>query len=187
MADQGSEGLMSPYLRKKRFEAAESYLNGRVLDFGCGSGVLSAKVSAGNYVGVDRDISSLEYARAQFPQHCFLSDLPDNTEKFDTIISLAVIEHVSDPASFLMMLAGYLNDRQSSRIVITTPHPNVDWVHDLGAKIGLFSKHANDEHEDLLDKNKLQQAGVKAGLSLIEYKRFLYGANQLAIFSRSIS
>lgn len=186
MADQGSEGLLSPYLRQKRFDAVEPYLNGRVLDFGCGSGMLSAKVSAGNYVGVDRDILSLEYARSHFPQHHFLSDLPDNTERFNTIISLAVIEHVSNPTEFLMMLANYLSEKQFSRIVITTPHPNVDWVHDLGAKIGLFSKHANDEHEDLLDKKKLQKAGANAGLSLIEYKRFLFGGNQLAIFSRNI-
>lgn len=186
MADQASEGFLSPYLKQKRLEAAKPYLRGQILDFGCGSGTLSLYTDSGNYVGVDQDILSLEYARAKFPNYRFLDSLPVPIESFDTIVSLAVIEHVSEPAEFLKMLASYLSEESSSRIVITTPHPSVDWIHDLGAKVGLFSKHANDEHEDLLDRNKLELVGAQAGLSLIEYKRFLFGANQLAIYEKNI-
>lgn len=186
MADQGAEGLLSPYLRRKRFEAAKPYLKGRVLDFGCGTGMLSISIITGDYVGVDRDTASIEYARSHFPQYRFLNSLPIPIEKFDTIISLAVIEHVSQPAECLKILSTYLSKESSARIVITTPHPAVDWIHRLGAKIGFFSMHANDEHEDLLDKQKLQQIGIHAGLSLVEYKRFLFGTNQLAVYEREV-
>jgi len=182
MADQGAEGLLSPWLRGKRFDAARPYLHGRVLDFGCGSGAIASLVSSDRYLGVDQDEFSLQQARLKFPRHQFQSELPRVDEKFDSIISLAVIEHVSDPSGLLRTLSGYLNESDEARLIVTTPHPSVDWVHDLGAAIGLFSKHANEEHEDLLDRRKLEAAGDQAGLKLKSYRRFLFGANQIAVY-----
>jgi len=184
MADQGAEGLLSPWLRDKRFEVAKPFLRGKVLDFGCGSGALAALVPSDRYLGVDQDEPSLQQARNKFPLHRFMSELPQAGEKFDSIISLAVIEHVSDPAGFLRTLSGHLKDSDEALLVVTTPHPSVDWIHDLGAAIGLFSKHANEEHEDLLDQAKLESAGVQAGLKLISYRRFLFGANQIAVYAK---
>ncbi|NDL64128.1 class I SAM-dependent methyltransferase [Acerihabitans arboris] len=185
MADQGSEGLLSPYLRRKRIQAAAPYLTGRTLDFGCGSGALAAQIDAGNYVGVEIDSLSLRLALKCFPKHAFVAKSPELSEKFDTVVSLAVIEHVKDSADFLRTLAAYMRESPSSRIVVTTPHPSVDWVHHLGASIGLFSKHASEEHEALLDRSKLEAAGKQAGLDLIYYRRFLFGANQIAIYAKS--
>lgn len=184
MADQGTEGLLSPYLRRKRFEAAFPYLRGKILDFGCGSGALAALVHADQYVGVEIDRMSLQQASSRFPKHHFALGLPNSSDKFDTVISLAVIEHASDPAQFLRSLAAHLNDTPASRIVVTTPHPAVKWIHDAGAAIGLFSKHANEEHEDLLDHTKLEIAGNQAGLKLVSYRRFLFGANQIAVYAK---
>ncbi len=184
MADQGAEGLLSPWLREKRLSAARPYLRGRVLDFGCGSGALAALVPSDRYLGVDRDEPSLQQALMQFPQHRFTADMPAPEDKFDSVISLAVIEHVSDPAGLLDSLSAHLRESNEARLVVTTPHPSVDWVHDLGAAIGLFSKHANEEHEALLDRGKLESAGRHAGLKLVAYRRFLLGANQIAVYAR---
>lgn len=184
MADQGAEGLLSPFLRRQRLKVARPYLSGHILDVGCGSGALAALVDADHYLGVEVDEVSLQQARLLFPAHRFVSRLPEPTEKFDSIISLAVIEHVSDPANFLRTLTVHLVESAAACIVVTTPHPSVDWVHDVGAAIGLFSKHANEEHEDLLDRAKLEIAGNQAGLKLISYRRFLLGANQIAVFKR---
>ena len=130
------------------------------------------------------DKVSLELARLRFPAHRFVSGLPEPGEKFDSIISLAVIEHVRDPVDFLRMLTMHLVDSATACIVVTTPHPSVDWVHDVGAAVGLFSKHANEEHEDLLDRSKLETAGNQAGLKLVSYQRFLFGANQIAVYAK---
>ncbi|HCJ51079.1 MAG TPA: methyltransferase type 11 [Gallionella sp.] len=184
MADQGTEGLLSPWLRRKRFEASAPYLKGRVLDFGCGSGAMAGHVDADNYLGVEIDEVSLQQARSGFPTHQFVSEPPEQAEKFDSVISLAVIEHVSDPAEFLRTLATHLNELEGSRLIVTTPHPSVDWVHHVGASLGLFSRHADEEHEDLLDKEKLESAGAQAGLKLISYQRFLFGANQIAVYKK---
>lgn len=182
MADQGTEGLLSPWLRRKRFNAARRYVKGRVLDVGCGSGSFARFVDCESYVGVDVDQPSLDVARQTLQKYCFLSEFPPHLEKFDSVVSLAVIEHVSRPEEFLRSLKDFMRD-EDSRIVITTPHPSVDWLHHAGASIGLFSKHANEEHEELLDWSALKDVGEQAGLRLIHYERFLFGANQLAVFS----
>jgi len=166
MADQGAEGLLSPFLRKRRFAAVRPYLNGRVLDVGCGSGGLAEYISSDQYLGVDVDPLSLELARARFPSHRFEADMSKVDGKFDTIVSLAVIEHVNDPSIFLANLGCHLVDSENAHIVLTTPHPVGDWIHDYGALVGLFSKHANEEHEELLDREMLKNAGRRAGLEL---------------------
>ena len=51
--------------------------------------------------------------------------------------------------------------------------------------IGLFSKEASEEHEELNDRKNLEYAGRQAGLILVEFRRFLFGANQLGVFMRS--
>src|SRR3546814_16456060 len=98
MADQGSEGRLSPFLRRQRFQAAKPFLKGRALDFGCGSGGLAALIDSERYLGVEIDPESLREAQKTYPNHSFQDTLPNDVEKFDTIISLAVIEHVSDPS-----------------------------------------------------------------------------------------
>jgi len=184
MADQGAEGLLSPFLRNRRIVAARPYLEGRVLDFGCGAGALAAWVAPSRYLGIDIDAESLRRARAGFPQHRFLSALPEPAERFDSIIALAVIEHVRDPVALLRLLSRHLAESGAARLVFTTPHPSVDWVHHVGATIGLFSRHASEEHESLMDMATLNQVGAEAGLTLVCYRRFLFGANQLAVFQQ---
>ena len=184
MADQGNEGLLSPFLRRRRIGAAKKHIRGRVLDVGCGSGSLADLVNPENYVGMDVDDVSLQVARSQFPGHTFVSELPAEQATFDTIVSLAVIEHVPSPADFLSDLATRLKAHADARIIITTPHPKADWIHDLGSSIGLFSQHANEEHEELLGRKELREVADKAGLRLVSYRRFLFGVNQLAIYQR---
>ncbi|MHA1567622.1 MAG: class I SAM-dependent methyltransferase [Alphaproteobacteria bacterium] len=100
MADQGREGLLSPFLRKQRSKAARPYLKGRVLDVGCGAGALAKLIDPESYVGIDIDEDPLNRARRDFPHHRFESALPEGSKKFDTVVALAVIEHVPDPSAF---------------------------------------------------------------------------------------
>lgn len=182
MADQGSEGILSPFLRHQRFKAVSIYLKGRILEVGCGVGKLATTIPPDCYVGVELDRFSLNSAIKNFPGHRFQENLPDSTEKFDTIIALAVIEHVKNQEQFLADLFKRLKSDNSARIVLTTPHPSMDWVHHFGASVGLFSKHADEEHEKLLDRATLESLANKVGLRLTLYRNFLFGANQLLLF-----
>lgn len=178
MADQGSQGKLSPWLRKQRLRAAAPYLRGNVLDFGCGSGALADLVPADKYLGYDRDPESVAKARALHPKHRFELDPPIADGSFKTVVCLAVIEHVSDPVDFVRSLSGYL--QRDGLIVLSTPHPRFEWIHSLGSHVGLFSHDAHEEHESLLDRARLAEVANAAGLALKDYRRFLGGANQLA-------
>ena len=187
MTDQAAEGLLSPFLRRQRLRAAAPHLHGRVLDVGCGSGGLASLMPAADYVGIEIDAASRQRAAARFPGYRFLEALPADTERFDTVAALAVLEHVPDPVAFTRRLAGHLADEATARLVLTTPHPSVERLHGIGARIGLFSQAANEEHHALLDRRKLEGVGQRAGLRLALYQRFLLGANQLAVYAKERS
>jgi 2-polyprenyl-3-methyl-5-hydroxy-6-metoxy-1,4-benzoquinol methylase len=183
MSDQAAQGWLSPFLRRRRIAAVLPHLRGKILDYGCGSGALAQHVPADRYVGVDVDEASLRVARDRCPGHRFFLE-PPTGERFDTVVALAVIEHVPDPAGFLRDLAARLGPGAENSIVCTTPHPSLGWAHRAGARVGLFSREASEEHQALLGRKELQACGSACGLRLAQWRRFLLGANQVAVFRR---
>jgi 2-polyprenyl-3-methyl-5-hydroxy-6-metoxy-1,4-benzoquinol methylase len=176
------DGYLSPFLRKQRMQAAKPYVTGRVLDFGCGIGLVCEWVREEDYVGVDIDERVLEIARKRHTRARFLT--PDRMdaiagETFDTLVGLAIIEHLPDPRSFLSDAASRL--APNGCIVLTTPNPMLDWAHGVGSRIGLFARESHDEHQSLMGRGDLQKAAEAAGLVLTKYRRFLLGANQCAV------
>ena len=178
MADQVQGGLLSPFLRRQRLQAARPYLQGAVLDFGCGTGALAPWCDQASYVGVDRDADSIRLAKAAQPNHRFLQELPEQGA-FNTIVALAVIEHIKQPEALLAALKARL--ATNGQIVLTTPHPAFEWAHELGAKLGFFSGDAAEEHETLIDKAAMAKLAEAAGLRLLAARRFLFGVNQLFV------
>ena len=184
MADQGAEGLLSPFLRRRRINMASLYLKGRILDVGCGSGELARQIKPDNYVGHDKDAYSIALAKKNFTAHRFSVSVPSLNEKFDTIVSLAVIEHVAYPVEFLRSWSIYLKDTKS-QFVLTTPHPRIEIIHAIGSRIGLFSKHGNEEHEQLIDHKVFERISQQAGLKIIKFEKFLMGMNQLFVLKKN--
>ncbi|HEX3901788.1 MAG TPA: class I SAM-dependent methyltransferase [Polyangia bacterium] len=178
MGDQGSEGLFSPFLRRRRVEAVRSLLDDRVLDFGCGTGKLAELCDPSQYCGVDISDAALDLARRNHPHHRFAKELPE-AEVFDTIVGLAVIEHVKQPASLLERFRKLVT--AEGQLILTTPHPTFGLVHDFGAMLGLFSKEASDEHETLLDRELMLAIARTSGWNLVSAHRFLFGANQVFV------
>lgn len=189
MPDQAA-ALLSPWLRRARLAAVRDRLAGRVLDYGCGVGELARSVAPERYLGVDVDPASVASAAARFPRHRFATVDPggawlDSLEnaRFDTLVLLAVLEHVPEPASLLRRLARHLDP--DGRILITAPAPSLEWAHRLGARAGLFSREASEEHASAIDLPRLGPIAQAAGIELLEHRRFLMGANQLFVLRRS--
>ena len=176
MADQIT-GFLSPWLRKKRIEAVYPHIQGQVLDFGCGVGTLADTCDCSAYLGIDSDKESINLARRIYPDYHFDYNLPENGE-FDTILGLAVIEHITEPVILLKKLKMML--KPEGRIVLTTPHPSFRWIDDFGSKIGLLSPD-KEEHEQFIGYRYMYELTVKAGLVIREHRRFLLGANQLFV------
>lgn len=182
MADQ-ARGVLSPWLRSRRLAAARPYLRGRVLDVGCGVGALAADVAPVSYLGVDADPESLRVAQGRHPGHRFERLLDAAGGGWDTVVALALIEHVEEPAALLAELAARLHP--GGRLVLTTPHPRLRRAHEFGARVGLFSREAAEEHTALLDEPSLRDLHGAAGLRVVVYRRFLGGANQLLVATRT--
>jgi 2-polyprenyl-3-methyl-5-hydroxy-6-metoxy-1,4-benzoquinol methylase len=180
MAQLLEAGMLSNWLVRRRQQAVRPHLEGRVLDFGCGVGTLAEICDPAGYVGVDIDPRKIEIARREWPNHRFYTFVPEG-ERFDTVAALAFIEHVDDPAGYVRQFAGFLET--DGTIVLTTPHPALEWVHTSGARIGLFSRAAHDEHEDLIDRARMQELIADTPLRVAFYRRFLLGANQLFVLT----
>jgi 2-polyprenyl-3-methyl-5-hydroxy-6-metoxy-1,4-benzoquinol methylase len=179
MADQIS-GILSPWLRQRRLRMALPHVKGYCLDMGCGVGVASLHFSPTAYLGVDIDEESIRLARLCYPSHRFLTAVPE-PERFDSILLLAVIEHLANPQHFLTDLRSVLVP--GGRIVITTPHPAAKWIHEAGARLGLFSQHAAEQHQDFIDKRTMLRMADTAGLRVLHAASFLLGVNQLFVLA----
>jgi 2-polyprenyl-6-hydroxyphenyl methylase/3-demethylubiquinone-9 3-methyltransferase len=180
VSGNSDSGFLTPFLYRRRVRAVLPHLRGSVLDHGCGVFSLAPRVSPQEYLGFDVDEECLATARHRHPSHRFTGDVPEGT-RYDTVASMAVIEHVPDPAAYLRELTRFLG--HGSRIVLTTPHPRMERVYSLGAKLRLFSSRASEEHEHLLDPRELERAAERAGLEVVHYETFLAGANQLAVLT----
>lgn len=161
----------------------------RVLDVGCGLTDLPGRLPS--YVGCDRNADVLLAQREKFPKTDFFEwDIGRGAAPaalrarapFEAILLLAVLEHVSEPAAVLSRAITLLSP--GGRAIVTTPHPLGRLPLEAGAALGLLSPHAQGEHEKLLGRAALEEAGRSAGVSLVLYRRFLLGLNQLAVFSR---
>lgn len=104
----------------------------RILDFGCGDGrfCFFAKKKS-TVVGCDVSEAAIHWARAFNPDVTFVTGVasPVETEQFDGIVSLEVIEHISDERlrSIIPQLHALL--KTGKRLVITVPSVNVP-LHD---------------------------------------------------------
>jgi 2-polyprenyl-3-methyl-5-hydroxy-6-metoxy-1,4-benzoquinol methylase len=173
-------GRFSPYLRKRRFDVALPFLQGRVLDVGCHDGGLASYVDPDRYIGVDINRELLAEARANHTDHTFLEvDELGAGERFDTVASLAVLEHVHDPTGWLARWSSHVAD--GGRVVLTTPHARWEPVHGLASRIRLTSHEAHEAHESLLDRSSLEELLAATGLQLTVYRRFLARMNQLVV------
>ena len=154
------------------------HLVGSVLDIGCSANPIAVLIDPQSYIGFDINDTAVTAARQRFPEHRFCSRLPTD-ETFDTVIAVAVIEHLDDPAADLAAWKSVL--KPDGRIVLTTPHPWSRWFHDTGATLGLFSRHASEDHNDFIDRKKMADIACQAGMRMLSHRRFLFGVNQLFV------
>lgn len=97
----------------------------KIMDFGCGTGWLSAMLSeSGSVTGIDLAESAIALAKEQCPSGTFMAgdlftmSLP--TDHFDVVVSQEVIAHVLDQPAYLDLAARMLRSR--GYLVITTPN-----------------------------------------------------------------
>jgi 2-polyprenyl-6-hydroxyphenyl methylase/3-demethylubiquinone-9 3-methyltransferase len=99
-----------------------------VLDVGCGGGLLCEPMTrlGGQVTGIDAAADAIDVARAHSTQaglaityRCGAAeDLLPEAPRYDVVVASEVIEHVTDPAAFLVSLAGLL--KPGGAVLLTT-------------------------------------------------------------------
>lgn len=181
--------MLSGFLQEQRFQAVIPYLHGSILDLGCGLANLTHYLEPKqHYVGVEGTSSFLFWLENNRPNFRFYQrdldrDLLALDEQFDTITMIAVIEHLKNPDFILRQIPSVM--RSEAHLVVTTTSPLGNRIHQLGARIRLFSKEAAQEHNTIFTFSSMRTALNKNGLELVKYRSFLLGGNQLFIAKAS--
>lgn len=181
--------LLTGYLKRARANAVSKYITGNVLDIGCGDcqvlNLLKGKIN--NYYGLDNQYyipESIIQLTKQYniPFRFFKMDiehekLPEFDIKFDTIIMIAVIEHLKNPENIFNQISNYLT--AEGRLIITTPTSFADKIHGLGSKLNIFSKEASEKHSILYDFDRMDTLVKRNRLTIMSYEKFEFGLNQI--------
>ena len=122
----------------------------RVLDFGCGTGLLSyALATAGkDVVAIDLNLAPLRLVRdkVRFPDSIAFIEGELLTQdldgpQFDLVVALDVLEHISDLNPYISKFSSLLNP--NGAIVVSGPSEN--WLYKVGRRIA-GSRFTGDYH-----------------------------------------
>lgn len=130
----------------------------RILDIGCGDGYFLRRAPFRERYGVDKRLGDdVEQG------------LPFDSDFFDCVTMLAVIEHISDTGRLLEEIHRVL--KPSGQLVLTTPKKAAE------ALIRIYVKDIDEEHEVYFDLKTISEiAGEKFDVSGAH--TFIFGLNQ---------
>jgi 2-polyprenyl-3-methyl-5-hydroxy-6-metoxy-1,4-benzoquinol methylase len=161
-----SNRRMEALLQKIRFQKVLPYLKGDVLDFGGNDGELKQFVN-GNYTLVNYDHT------------------PMKGKSFDTIVALAVVEHIEVKDVYLIFKELESKLRPGGVIFLTTPTPLSKPILEFMAFINILDKENIREHKHYWTRKEIYDLAAKSSLQVKRYTRFQLGVNQLAVLEKN--
>jgi len=148
----------------------------RALDVGCGAGLLSEPLArlGATVTGLDAARENIAAAHHHAEGQGLaidyrvggIEDLGD--ERFDLVVSMEVVEHVSDPAAFIAGLAGAL--AEDGLLMLSTPNRtplSKLALITVGEGFGMVPKGTHD-HDKFLTPEELAALVTQAGLEVID-------------------
>lgn len=184
------------FWHEAKLREAEKWLAPRagqvLLDVGCGSGVLAARLARHEgvkVIGVDGNRSAWAFATGQWklPNLDFRLglvdelDIPDNS--IDGIAFLEVIEHVNEAQGLAVLKTFGRILKPGGRAVISTPNyrslwPVIEWMLD---KTKLVPPMAEHQHVTFYHRRTLRALGEQAGLRYVTHRTICFAAPWLAL------
>ena len=148
----------------------------RALDVGCGAGLLSEPLArlGATVTALDAAQENIAIARAHAERQGLLIDYRAtpveqlDSEGFDLVTSMEVIEHVTDPAAFIGALAAKL--APGGLLILSTPNRTALSrlaMISIGESIGGIPKGTHD-WDKFLTPEELTDMLVKAGLEVTD-------------------
>ena len=129
-APTGDQGFYSDlqkfdwYYKDDKFEYdyVIPYVKGNVLEVGCGKGAFSAKIKTKKYKGLEFSETARDTGRA-LGRDIVTESIEDhadkNAELYDTVVSFQVVEHTTNPRSFIESCVRAL--KPGGTLILTVP------------------------------------------------------------------
>jgi SAM-dependent methyltransferase len=156
--------VVDHYARKRVRFVREHCPPGRLLDVGCGTGLLAKRLATAGYdvTGIDPSEGMLavlaERAPEVAPVRGSATELPFEDQSFDTVISVATIHHIAAPEAVRRALCEMARvARPGGRIVVWDHNPRNPYWGPLMKRVP-----QDDGSERLVDDSELI-AGLRAG------------------------
>lgn len=150
---------LEKWLQHLRFNKVKRYLKGHVLDFGGNKGELRSYCPS-DYTLVNYDHSPL-YG-----------------QQFDTIVSLAVIEHLTLEEINTVFARFKSCLKKNGSIYLTTPPARAQFILEGLAHMKLLDAENLLEHKHYLHREDIEKLATQNGLEVRYYGTFLLGFNQ---------
>lgn len=170
----------------------------RVLDVGCGSGVVAAFLAGlpvQEVIAVDGNADAVSFAARQFrrPNLHFVRGLVDRldfpSESFDACCCLELLEHIYPEQGRKLLATLYRLTRPGGRLLLTTPNyrsawPMIEWMLDRTGKVPRLD---GDQHVAHYHRGSLRQLCRDAGWTAVREHTCCTFAPWAAALSRPVA
>jgi ubiquinone/menaquinone biosynthesis C-methylase UbiE len=175
------EPILEKILARERWKKIAPHLppKAKVLDLGCGFDgkflqSIEKKISSG--FGIDLSVSkSVESQKISLLEYNINQPLPFAENEFDTVVSLANLEHLENPEQCLREIYRVL--KPGGKLLLTAPSKAAKPILELLSFLGLVSAQEIKDHKHYFDKKILVKMVKEAGFSQISHQYFQMGMN----------
>ena len=177
------------FIRDRRIAQATRFIRpgSRVLDIGCHDGQLFRVIGPAlrEGIGLDPDLAGPLYG-SNFSLRCgrFPDDAPDESETFDSVCALAVLEHIGadERPAFAAAVARLL--RAGGEAILTVPAPSVDRMLAVMMRLRILDGMEVGQNHGF-ETAEVEPLFTQAGLVLARHRTFQLGLNHLFVFRKA--
>lgn len=187
-----NEPFLEPILRRMRVKKVlptiQRYPDCRLLDVGCGWDYRLLKTiepCIGSGVGIDFKVREMESTKIKTVRMWMAGSLPFESESFDIVTMLAVLEHLSDPLGMMSETERVL--KKEGRLVLTVPSKIAKPVLEfLAYRLHIVSEVEMKDHKQYFNRHDLRELLCQSGMTIEEHRYFQMGMNNYCVAMKAM-